>query len=283
MKSLRISERFTKRETESFKQYLNEIAEIEMFTPAQEAECALKAEAGDQKAIDELVKRNLRFVVSVAKQYETANTSLQDLVNEGSIGLIMAAQQFKVSTGFKFITYAVFWIRKMILEYLAKYGKIVRLPSNKINGLSKLNQHVTELEQKLGRTIDVSEIFGECGSKFTEEEIAELQLLSTMSFESLDGAIDGCENNNTLYDIISDNTSKPTDHLVTSNDLKKQISAVLNTLKPRDRKIMVDLYGLDDKPALTLKDVSENLGLTRELVRQVKEKSLVKLRRVYKK
>lgn len=281
MKNIRITERFTKRETGSFKQYLNEIADIEMFTPAEEAECSLRAENGDKKAIDELVKRNLRFVVSVAKQYEAANAPLEDLVNEGNLGLIMAAQQYKVSTGFKFITYAVFWIRKMIMEYLAKNGRIVRLPSNKISGLSKLNQHIGELEQKLGRSVDLSEVIEEYGTKFSKEEISELENISMLSFESLDSAMDESEGGSNLYEIIENENASPSDHLITNQDLKKRIKNALGILKPRDRAIMVDLFGLEDNTPMSLKEVGEKVGLTREMVRQIREKSLKKLKDVY--
>ena len=281
MKNIRITERFTKRETGSFKQYLNEIADIEMFTPAEEAECSLRAENGDKKAIDELVKRNLRFVVSVAKQYEAANAPLEDLVNEGNLGLIMAAQQYKVSTGFKFITYAVFWIRKMIMEYLAKNGRIVRLPSNKISGLSKLNQHIGELEQKLGRSVDLSEVIEEYGTKFSKEEISELENISMLSFESLDSAMDESEGGSNLYEIIENENASPSDHLITNQDLKKRIKNALGILKPRDRAIMVDLFGLEGNTPMSLKEVGEKVGLTREMVRQIREKSLKKLKDVY--
>jgi len=222
----------------------------------------------------------LRFVVSVAKQYETSTISLEDLVNEGNLGLIMAAQQYKVSTGFKFITYAVFWIRKMILEYLSKNGRIVRIPSNKVNGISKLNQYISKLEQKHGRTVDISEVIEEFGANFTNEEITDLQTISMFNFQSLDtdSSEDGGSN---MYDVISDTSAKATDHLVTEMDLKTQISGILNSLKPRDKKIMIPLYGLDGSSPMSLKEVGEQVGLTREMVRQIKQKSLDKLRNIY--
>lgn len=281
MKTIRITEKITKRESGSFKQYLSEIAEIEMFTPAEEAECSLRAEKGDKSAIDELVKRNLRFVVSVAKQYEAPNVSLEDLVNEGNIGLIMAAQQYKSNTGFKFITYAVFWIRKMIMEYLAKNGRAVRLPSNKINGITKLNQHISKLEQKLGRTVDLSEVIEEYGDKFSKEEISELENISSFTFESLDCAIDESEGGSNLYDIIVNENAILSDHLVSSQDLKKRVKNALRVLKPRDRAIMVDLFGLEGNTPMSLKEVGDKVGLTREMVRQIREKSLKKIKAVY--
>ena len=279
MRAVRITERVTKRESGSFKQYLNEIADIKMFTPDEEAECSKKSELGDKNATDELVKRNLRFVVSVAKQYETATVSLEDLVNEGNIGLIMAAKEYKVSTGFKFISYAVYWIRKMILEFLAKNGRTVRLPSNKINAVSKLNQHVDKLEQKYGRSIDFSEVIDEYGTNFNEGEIQELQSIAMLSFESLDTVVN--ENSNSLYDIIADDSINPSDYLVTNQDIKNQVGFILNSLKPRDRLIMINLYGLDGNTPATLKEVSEQVGLTREMVRQIREKSIKKLKNIY--
>lgn len=281
MKNIRITERFTNRETNSFKQYLNEIAEIKMFTSTEEAECALKAENGDKKAINELVKRNLRFVVSVAKQYETSNAPLEDLINEGNIGLIMAAQQYKTDTGFKFITYAVFWIRKMIMEYLAKNSRIVRLPSNKISGLSKLNQEISKLEQKLGRSVDLSEVIEEYGTKFSKEEISELENIAMLSFESLDSTVNESEGSCSLYEIMVNKNVNPTDHLVNNSDIKKQIENILTTLKPRDKAIIIDLFGLNGNTPMSLKEVGDKVGLTREMVRQIKIKSLNKLKDVY--
>jgi RNA polymerase primary sigma factor len=279
MKGIRITERFTKRETPSFKKYLSDISEIKMLTLEEETNLSLKAENGDKSAIDGLVRHNLRFVISVAKQYETQNIDLEDLVNEGNIGLIIAAQRYKVSTGFKFITFAVFWIRKMIMEYLTKNSKLVRLPSNKVNDLSKLNQHVSELEQKFGRTVDISEVIEEYGDKFTQEEISDLENVAMLKFDSLDGSIDDGGEGTNLYDVLENSNSKPSDYLLTESDIKYEISKILDKLKPRDRQIMVDLFGINGDAPLTLKEVSDKIGLTREMVRQIKMKSLEKLKK----
>lgn len=281
MRNLRIHNRITNRETKSFKQYLDEISDIKMFTPEEEAECSIKAANGDRKAGDELIERNLRFVVSVAKQYETAYVNLEDLVNEGNIGLIMAAEKYRVSTGFKFITYAVFWIRKMILEYLAKNGRIIRLPANKISGLSKYNQQVSELEQKLGRNVEFGEMISELGVDFSIEDIEEFEEIANFQLESLDNTITNGDNATNLYEMMADESFKPTDHLVSDSDLKIEINTVLETLKPRDREIIVLLFGLNGEPPLTLKEVGEKVGLTREMVRQIKQKSLEKLKLNY--
>ena len=280
MRVLRVQERITSRETGTFKQYLNDIAKIKPFTPSEEEECAIKAASGDKDAINELVTRNLRFVISVAKQYETATTSLEDLVNEGNIGLILAAEKYNLSMGFKFITYGVFWIRKLILEYLANHGKLVRLPSNKISNINKLNQKVVALEQKLGREVDITEISDGLGLDLSDEDLLELQRISRIRFESFDSPLDSDEIGS-RYDVIPDSGEKTTDHIVLDADLKKRINSVLNILKPRDKKIMISLFGLDGSNPLTLKEVSEDVGLTREMVRQIKEKSLVKLRSAF--
>lgn len=283
MKSIRVTNRITKRENQSFKQYLSEISEIKMFTPEEEADCARRASNGDASAIDEMVKRNLRFVVSVAKQYENPTASLEDLVNEGNVGLIMAAQQYKVDTGFKFITYAVFWIRKYIMEYMAKNSRLVRLPSNKINSLNKYNQKVSELEQRIGGDVHFFDIVDNLESTMSEDEIKELEGISTMHFDSLDEYIGDGDSKSSLYELISDESIKPSDHLILLGDLRAQIQKSLNKLKPRDKKIMIHLFGLDGSNPLTLKEVGEEVGLTREMVRQIKEKSLLLIKKSFAK
>ena len=191
----------------------------------------------------------------------------------------MAVSNYKPSTGFKFISYAVWWVRKLILEYLAKNSRLVRLPSNKINGLSKLNQYITKLEQKLGKTVDITEVIDEYSSEMSEEEILELQRLSIVAFDSLDSAISDNENSVTLADIISDDSIDASDYLVSSYYDTKQMNRVLNNLKPRDKQVMVDLFGLDGSSPLTLKEVGDKIGLTREMVRQIRKKSLEKLKK----
>jgi RNA polymerase primary sigma factor len=251
-----------------------------MFKEGEELKCAIKAMNGDKGATNELVRRNLRFVISVAKQYQTANTTLEDLVNEGNIGLIMAAEKYKGGKGFRFITYAVFWIRKMILEYLAKNGRIVRLPSNKINGLSKLNQCISKLEQQLGRTVDISEVVA-FSTSMSKTEVTELEAISTVRCESLDSIVGNGDGGTSLYEMVADNTFQPTDHLVTDADTKTQVAIILKSLKPRDREIIVSLYGLDGSTPMSLKNVAEQVGLTREMVRQIKQKSLDTLKMLH--
>jgi len=290
MKQLTITTKLTNRENQSFNQYLKDIAEIEAFTPEEEAICAEKASYGDKQAIDELVLRNLRFVVSVAKHYATTQNPLEDLVNEGNIGLIIAAEKFKPEMGFKFISFGVWWIRKIIMEHLSKHGRLVRLPANKINSLSKLDKQINQLEQQFGRTVSIHEIIDEFGSELEmsnasaynkfKDEYNLLDSLSYFSIDSLDRDISGDEGNGTtLGETISDeSTFKSADQELMSNDVKKQLNDVLDTLKPRDKNIMIALYGLDGNLPRTLNDIGMEIGITREMVRQIKEKSLLKLR-----
>jgi len=274
MKGIRITNKITNRENDSFKKYLNEISEIKMFTPEEEAECAKRASNGDKTAIDEMVRRNLRFVVSVAKQYESPNLSLEDLVNEGNIGLILAVQHYNVSTGFKFISYAVWWVKKLIMEYVDKNSRLVRLPSNKINNLKKYNKKLYELEQKNCGVVSQSDLIDNLESIMSEDDIRDLQKISTMHFDSLDEYIGDGDSKSSLYELISDDSVQPTDALLLKNDFRAQVYNILETLKPRDKKIMIALFGLDGSAPLTLKEVGEEVGLTREMVRQIKEKCL---------
>jgi len=274
MKGIRITNKITNRENDSFKKYLNEISEIKMFTPEEEAECAKRASNGDKTAIDEMVRRNLRFVVSVAKQYESPNLSLEDLVNEGNIGLILAVQHYNVSTGFKFISYAVWWVKKLIMEYVDKNSRLVRLPSNKINNLKKYNKKLYELEQKNCGVVNQSDLIDNLESIMSEDDIRDLQKISTMHFDSLDEYIGDGDSKSSLYELISDDSVQPTDALLLKNDFRAQVYNILETLKPRDKKIMIALFGLDGSAPLTLKEVGEEVGLTREMVRQIKEKCL---------
>lgn len=280
MKVLRVQDRITSRESGTLKQYLTDIASIKAFTIAEEESCARRIADGDAKAIDELVTHNLRFVVTVAKQYETATITLPDLINEGNIGLILAAKNYKLDMGFKFITYAVYWIRKLILEYLANHSKLVRLPANKISNINKLNQRVNSLEQDLGREVDIAEVIAKYEPDMSEADMIDLQQISNLRFESFDTPMDDSEGGS-RYDTIADDGEKTTDHIILDEDLKTQINNVLNILKPRDKKIIVSLFGLNGGHPLTLKEVSDEIGLTREMIRQIKEKSLIKLRNAF--
>lgn len=290
MKQFVITSKVTNRENQSFNQYLKDISEIEVFSSKEEVICAEKASRGDKKAIDELVRRNLRFVVSVAKQYATTQNPLEDLVNEGNIGLIIAAEKFKPEMGFKFISYAVWWVRKIIMEHLSKHGRLVRLPANKINSLSKLDKQINELEQKLGRNVCIQEIIEEFGGdtdfdgKSTQKKFKnEYMLLDTLndySMDSLDRDISGDDKGTTLAETISDDSMfKSADNELLTEDVRKQLNEVLDILKPRDRLVMVGLYGLDGCIPRTLNDIGDEIGVTREMVRQIRQKSLAILKK----
>jgi RNA polymerase primary sigma factor len=290
MKQLTITTKLTNRENQSFVQYLREVSEIKVLTPEEEVILTNKASSGDKQAIEELVKRNLRFVVSVAKQYATPQNPVEDLVNEGNIGLMMAAERFDPKTGFKFISYAVWWIRKIIMEHLSKNGRLIRLPSNKINALSKLDKQINELEQKLGRNVSIREVMdnynvdvdvldalSNYGKSSSDLEV--LNMLSGYSMDSLDRELGHDENGSTLGDNVADDTFGTNDHNLMYDDMKSELNKVLDTLKPRDRQVIVALFGLDGSIPRTLKDVGDEIGVTREMVRQIKEKSLAKLKK----
>ena len=278
MKQLKISHKLTNREDDSFKQYLKEVSNIEIFeTPEEEYAVAERASLGDRVAIDELVKRNLRFVISVAKQYASEDLRLGDLVNEGNIGLIMAAEKFTPTMGYRFISYAVWWIRKVILEHIAKHSKMVRIPANKLNSLSKLDKKIAELEQIKGRRVDVQEVIEEFGNEINDDDFIFLDVLGSYSMDSLDRQV-GNEEGSFLGDLIADKSFKPTDHLLSGSDLISEINTSLEVFKPRDRRIMEALFGLNGATPMTLKEIGEEVGITREMARQVREKCIKKLR-----
>lgn len=280
MKQLKISHKLTNRENESFKQYLKEIGEVAIFsTPEEEYAVAERASLGDEKAIAELVERNLRFVVSVAKQYVSDGIPLEDLVNEGNIGLVMAAEKFTPTMGYKFISYAVWWIRKIILEHIAKNGKMVRIPANKLNSLSKLDKKIAELEQMRGRRVDVQEVIEEFGNEINDDDFMFLDVLSTYNMDSLDRQVGNDDGGSVLGELIADNSFKATDHLLNDSNLTNEIDAILNVLSVRDREVMSCLFGLNGNNPMTLKEVGDRMGITRERARQIREKSLSLLRK----
>ena len=274
MKQIGINASITSREHESFKKYLKDISKISGFTPEEEKICAKKASLGDLKAREELVKRNLRFVVTVAKQYVTPSSPLEDLVNEGNLGLIMAAERFNPDQNVKFISYGVWWIKKVIIEHITKYNRMVRLPSNKVSILSKLDRKISELEQKNGYKVDIQELSNELDS----DEFEHLDILTTYRMDSLDKQLGNNEDGGTLLDLLSDDKSfKPTDHLVSDLNHNSTILKCLDGLREKDKNIMILLFGLDGNEPRTLQEVSDIVDMSREMVRQIKNKTLIKL------
>jgi RNA polymerase primary sigma factor len=278
MEAFRVSQKITNRQSPAFKRYLTEISKIKRFeTPDHEAKCAAKASTGDQAAITELIERNLRFVISVAKQYETSTISLEDLVNEGNIGLIRAVEKYNSNTGFKFISYAVFWIRKCIHEFLTNTGRMIRLPANRVLDISKFKTKQSELEQQKGDDVDEVEVMEALSSTMTESELSDLATVLSMDIDSLDKTVSP-EESSSMYEIIADNNVEGSDYLTNNSDIKIEVGILLKSLKERDRNIMVMLYGLDGDTPMSLKEVGDKIGLTREMIRQIREKSLEKLR-----
>lgn len=275
MKALKINQKITSRENSSFVQYMREVSEIELLTPTQEADLAVRAVNGDKEASEELVVKNLRFVISVAKQYATDKISLEDLVNEGNIGLIKAVEKYDPTKGYKFISFAVWWVRKLIMEYVSNYGKTVRIPANRINELSKLNKYISAVEQKNCHRVDIEEVISEFSREMSSDDFRLLDSLNGMTIDSLDREIHSDEGNATcVSDLMFDDEADRTDHLLGDTDIKSEIDAALSTLKPRNKKIMEMLFGLNGYQPMTLQEVGDEIGLTREMVRQVKEKSL---------
>jgi len=274
MKQIGINASITSREHESFKKYLKDISKINGFTPEEEKICAKKASLGDLKAREELVKRNLRFVVTVAKQYVTPSSPLEDLVNEGNLGLIMAAERFNPDQNVKFISYGVWWIKKVIIEHITKYNRMVRLPSNKVSILSKLDKKISELEQKNGYKVDIQELSNELET----DEFEHLDILTTYRMDSLDKQLGDDSDGGTLLDLLGDDKSfKPTDHLVSDLDHNATILKCLVGLREKDKNIMILLFGLDGNEPRTLQEVSDIVNMSREMVRQIKNKTLIKL------
>jgi len=278
MKSFKIVARPTNRENDSFKQYLKNISSIDMLSREEETELALKSSSGDEKAINELVRRNLRFVVSVAKSYASASNPLEDLVNEGNVGLIIAAKKFKPNMDAKFISYAVWWVRKVIMEYLSKHGRTVRIPANKLNSLSKLDKKFNELEQREGRIIDINEVINELSGELPNDSLEFLILLNSYNMDSLDREIGGDDNTTTLGDLITSDSYKDTDHLVNDNDIKNEIGKLVNKLNDKEKRIIIASYGLDGSSPMTLGEIGEEMGVTRERIRQIKDTILRKLK-----
>lgn len=275
MKALKINQKITKRENSSFIQYMREINEIPMLTPTEEAELAVKAVSGDKLAAEELVVKNLRFVISVAKQYATDKISLEDLVNEGNIGLIKSIEKFDPTKGYKFISFAVWWVRKLIMEYVSNHGKTVRIPANRINELSKLNKYVSILEQKNCHKADIQEIISEFSKEMEADDFVLLNTLNNFSVDSLDREINSEDGNSvSISDLMSDEHANETDYLLDETDVKSEINIALSTLKPRNKKIIEMLFGINGYKPMTLEEVGDEVGLTREMVRQVKIKSL---------
>lgn len=274
MRQLKITKQVTNRETASLDKYLQEIGKVGLISADEEVELAQKIKAGDQKALDKLTKANLRFVVSVAKQYQNQGLTLPDLINEGNLGLIKAAQRFDETRGFKFISYAVWWIRQSILQALAEQSRIVRLPLNKIGSINKINKKYAELEQLNERAPSAEEIAQELD--MTEEDVKE-SLKNSGRHISMDAPLVEGEDSN-LYDVLKSGESPNPDRELMNESLCIEIERALQTLTPREADVIRLYFGLGGQHAMTLEEIGETFDLTRERVRQIKEKAIRRLK-----
>ncbi len=258
----------------SLEKYLDEISQIPLLTPDEEITLTRRIKQGDQEALEKLIRANLRFVVKVAKEYQNQGLPLTDLINEGNLGLIKAAKRFDETRGFKFISYAVWWIRQSILKSLAEYSRVVRLPLNRVGLISKVNQLVRELEQKYNREPSFEEISDEM--EISIPDISEA--MSSSAFHiSLDQPFQRSEDG-TMKEIIRNPDSKMPDGDLVKESLREEIRRVLKTLTPREEKIIKMYFGVDYERPYTLEEIGERLKLTRERVRQIKERALSRLR-----
>jgi RNA polymerase primary sigma factor len=274
MRQLKISKQITNRESQSLDKYLQEIGKVDLITADEEVQLAKRIQAGDQKALEKLTKANLRFVVSVAKQYQNQGLTLGDLINEGNLGLIKAGQRFDETRGFKFISYAVWWIRQSILQALAEQSRIVRLPLNRVGSLNKISKAFSQLEQQYER-------------EPTAEELAEVLDMTINDVEdtmkvsgrhvSMDAPFaDGEENS--LLDVLQDDDQERPDNGLMSESLRREVERALSTLTKREADVLRFYFGLGGIPPLTLEEIGDKFSLTRERVRQIKEKSIRRLR-----
>jgi len=253
--------------------YLEEIGKFEPLSPDKEIELAQRLRAGDRDALRELTESNLRFVVSVAKDYQGQGLPLTDLINEGNLGLIKAAERFDETRGFKFISYAVWWIRQSILQALAEHSRIVRLPLNRVGTISKITKEAEILEQQYERAPMQDEIAS--GLAMESEEVSDAIRISRKHQSLNDPFRDG--ESNALIDVIEDDMQLPPDHPLMDESLKQEIRAALNTLKKREREVIKMYFGIDREYALTLNEIGEEFNLTRERVRQIKENAIRRL------
>jgi len=276
MRQLKITKQVTNRETASLDKYLQEIGRVDLITAEEEVDLAKRIKQGDMKALERLTKANLRFVVSVSKQYQNQGLSLPDLINEGNLGLIKAAQRFDETRGFKFISYAVWWIRQSILQALAEQARIVRLPLNKIGIINKVSRAFAELEQELGRTPTIDEL---AEVLEVSENDVKASIANTGRHVSMDAPLkEGDEGSSSMYDVLQNPENNNPEKDLIAESLRSEIERSLNTLKLREADVIRLYFGLGENPPMTLAEIGLRFDLTRERVRQIKEKGIRKLK-----
>jgi RNA polymerase primary sigma factor len=274
MRQLKISKQITNRESQSLDKYLQEIGKVDLLTPDEEVDLAKRIKQGDQLALEKLTKANLRFVVSVAKQYQNQGLSLGDLINEGNLGLIKAAQRFDETRGFKFISYAVWWIRQSILQALAEQSRIVRLPLNRVGSLNKISKTFSALEQKFEREPSPDELAEVL--EVTANEVVDTMKISGRHV-SMDAPFVQGEENSLLDVLENDGEEAPDDELM-NDSLRREVQRALSTLTQREADVITLYFGLNGEHSMTLEEIGEKFNLTRERVRQIKEKAIRRLR-----
>jgi RNA polymerase primary sigma factor len=275
MRQLKITKQVTNRETASLDKYLQEIGRVDLITAEEEVELARKIKQGDEGALNRLVKANLRFVVSVSKQYQNQGLSLPDLINEGNLGLIKAAQRFDETRGFKFISYAVWWIRQSILQALAEQSRIVRLPLNKIGSINKINKAYAKLEQQLEREPTADEVA--VTMDLMPQEVFET-LRNSGRHVSMDAPLSINDEGGSMYDVMEEKDSLSPDKELLIDSLRQEIERSLNTLTTREADVVRLYFGLNGAASLTLEEIGARFDLTRERVRQIKEKAVRRLK-----
>jgi RNA polymerase primary sigma factor len=275
MRQLKITKSITNRESQSLDKYLQDIGKEELITAEMEVELAKRIKQGDQAALEKLTKANLRFVVSVAKQYQNQGLTLPDLINEGNLGLIKAAQKFDETRGFKFISYAVWWIRQSILQALAEQARIVRLPLNQVGSLNKINKAFSKLEQEYERPPSAEELAEVL--EVPEDKIKESMKVAGRHV-SMDAPLSSSEDGGTLMDVMANSDSPKADKLLMAESLQKEIERSLSTLTDKEREIIRLFFGIGMNHGLTLEEIGAKFNLTRERVRQIKEKAIRRLR-----
>jgi len=273
MRQLKITKSITNRESAALEKYLQEISKETMISAEEEVELAQRIKKGDQKALERLTKANLRFVVSVAKQYQNQGLSLPDLINEGNLGLLKAAERFDETRGFKFISYAVWWIRQSILQAISEQSRIVRLPLNQVGSVNKINREINRFEQLNERRPSVDEIAEKVD--LPQDKIDEAMNINGHQISVDAPFVEG--EDNSLLDVMANSDAPMADKLLVDESLKSEIQTALKSLNERERNVLEASYGIN-QPELTLEEIGSKFGLTRERVRQIKEKAIRKLR-----
>ncbi len=276
MRQLKITASITSRENDSLEKYLSEIAKIDMISPEEEAILALKIRAGDELALDKLTKANLRFVVSVAKQYQGHGLTLSDLINEGNVGLIKAAKKFDETKGFKFISYAVWWIRQSIMLAIVEHSRLIRLPLNKAGNVSKVNRMSSKFEQEFEREPTSQEIADVLHLK--DADVKDI-IRSNIKPVSMDAPLSSDGDDGSMADLLQDKNEATPDQLLLSESLKSEIATALQILTEREAEVVAAYYGINGFPIMSVDEIAQKFNLSRERVRQIKERAIRRLRK----